>query len=88
LFTTDPAIGDADLVELADDRGLQPAENITPLIRTEVADRWGRPLTELIDGVSEQLTTRGLREMNGELAAADADLSAIAASWLRTRARP
>jgi osmoprotectant transport system substrate-binding protein len=88
LFTTDPAIGDADLVELADDRGLQPAENITPLIRTEVADRWGRPLTELIDGVSEQLTTRGLRELNGEVAAADADLSAIAASWLRTRARP
>jgi osmoprotectant transport system substrate-binding protein len=86
LFTTDPAIGDADLVELADDRGLQPAENITPLIRTEVVDRWGPPLTALIDGVSEGLTTRGLRELNGQVAADGADLPAIAARWLRTRA--
>ena len=30
-----------DLVELTDDRGLQPAENITPLVRAEVVDRWG-----------------------------------------------
>ena len=33
LFTTDPAIPARHLVILADDRGLQPAENITPLVR-------------------------------------------------------
>ena len=33
LFTSDPALADGDLVELRDDRGLQPAENVTPLVR-------------------------------------------------------
>ena len=33
LFTTDPGIAARHLVILADDRGLQPAENITPLVR-------------------------------------------------------
>ena len=41
LFTTDPAIGGRDLVELEDDRDLQPAENVTPLVRDEVVERWG-----------------------------------------------
>ena len=35
----------ADLVALDDDRGLQPAENVTPLVRTEVVDRWGADVT-------------------------------------------
>ena len=38
LFTTDPCIATEGLVMLADDRGLQPAENVTPLVRTEVVD--------------------------------------------------
>ena len=41
LFTTDPALATGDLVALEDDQGLQPAENVTPLVRTEVVDRWG-----------------------------------------------
>ena len=41
LFTTDPAIPARHLVVLADDRGLQPAENITPLVRRDVIARYG-----------------------------------------------
>ena len=44
LFTTDPAITQHGLVELVDDRHLQPAENVTPLVRAEVVDRWGAGL--------------------------------------------
>ncbi len=55
LFSTDPAIDD--LVELADDRGLQPAENVTPLVRRSVVARWGAPLVEVVDSVSRRLTT-------------------------------
>ena len=40
-FTTDPALIDGDLVELEDDRDLQPAENITPLVRSDVIDHFG-----------------------------------------------
>ena len=67
LFSTDSQITDEGLVVLRDDRHLQPAENITPLIRRELVDRWGDDLTDLIDGVSRQLTTEELRRLNGEL---------------------
>ena len=41
LFTTDPAISTQHLTALADTRGLQPAENITPLLRRDVVARYG-----------------------------------------------
>jgi osmoprotectant transport system substrate-binding protein len=44
MFTTAATIDADDLVELADDRGLQPAENVTPLVRRDVIDRWGQEL--------------------------------------------
>jgi osmoprotectant transport system substrate-binding protein len=84
LFTTDPAVAGADLVELADDRGLQPAENVTPLIRTELVEHWGSGLTDLLDAVSRRLTTGALRALNGRAAAPGADLAGIATEWLRT----
>ena len=45
LFTSDPAIGDDSLVELVDDRGLQPAENVTPLVRSEVLETLRRTVS-------------------------------------------
>ena len=46
LFTTDPSIARDKLVELVDDRDLQPAENVIPLVRTEVVDRFGPELVQ------------------------------------------
>jgi osmoprotectant transport system substrate-binding protein len=83
LFSTDPAIDD--LVELADDRGLQPAENVTPLVRRSVVDRWGAPLVEVVDSVSERLTTQSLRALNGALAADRSTFGDVAAHWLKSR---
>ena len=41
LFSTDPSLGGAaDLVELVDDRDLQPDENVTPLVHRDVLDRF------------------------------------------------
>ena len=45
LFSTDPAIDE--VVELADDRGLQPAENVTPLVRRFVVAQSGAPSSKL-----------------------------------------
>ena len=59
LFTTDPEL--TGFVELADDRALQPAENVTPLVRRDVVDRWGRGVVDVIDGVSAALDTDTLR---------------------------
>ena len=68
LFTTDPAIEQDDLVALADDRNLQPAENITPLVRTEVLDRFGPRLASLVNTTSARLTTDKLRDLNAQVA--------------------
>ena len=52
LFTTDPDIPARHLVVLADDRGLQPAENITPLLRRDVIARYGPHLAAVLNKVS------------------------------------
>jgi osmoprotectant transport system substrate-binding protein len=81
LFTTDPAITQEGLVELVDDRHMQPAENVTPLVRTEVVDRWGPGLVTVLDDVSRQLTTDTLRQLNADVASGTAT-EAVAAAWL------
>ena len=59
MFTTDPAI--AQFTELVDDRGLQPAENVTPLVRQEVIERFGPSPVEAMDAVSAALDGPELR---------------------------
>ncbi|MGZ6515711.1 MAG: ABC transporter substrate-binding protein [Actinomycetota bacterium] len=64
LFSTDPNIATGDLVELKDDRSLQPAENVTPFVREEVLARGGVSLRRAIEDVSSRLTTDVLRRLN------------------------
>ena len=54
LFSTDPEL--VAYVELTDDRHLQPAENVTPLVRTEILDRWGGEVGPVINVVSHEST--------------------------------
>jgi osmoprotectant transport system substrate-binding protein len=82
LFTTDGAIAENDFVLLIDDRGLQPAENVTPVVRAEVVDAYGEELVVLVDSVSEQLTTADLRELNSRVTAGGELPSEVAAAWL------
>lgn len=82
LFTTDPRIAAEGLVELVDDRGLQPADNVTPVVRREVVERWGDPLVDAVDAVSARLTTDGLRSLNARVAGG-ADRGRVADDWLR-----
>jgi osmoprotectant transport system substrate-binding protein len=82
MFTSDAAMLSADFVELRDDRGLQPAENITPLVRNEVLDRWGDDVADSVDAVSARLTTAELRQLNAEVGGDTASVAAIATAWL------
>jgi len=82
LFTTDPSLTKEGLVELVDDRGLQPAENVTPLVRTEVIQRWGSDFVDLVDAVSRHLTTDGLRNLNAQMEQAAGDARGVASAWL------
>jgi osmoprotectant transport system substrate-binding protein len=82
LFTTDPSLVQGDLVLLEDDRRLQPAENVTPLVSAKVMQRYGRPLADLVDSISAALTTEGLRALNREMTSPGASPTAVAESWL------
>lgn len=81
LFSTDPNIQFDRLVVLNDDRGLQPAENVTPLVRREVIERWGGAFVDRVNAVSGNLTTPDLRRLNAEVARGEA-VSVVADRWL------
>jgi osmoprotectant transport system substrate-binding protein len=84
IDTTDPNLvkPGADLVQLEDDRRLQPAENVVPVVRRELLDVYGPALVRLCNAVSTQLTTTELTRLN--LKVADGQPAAEAASgWLR-----
>jgi osmoprotectant transport system substrate-binding protein len=83
LFTTDPQIERDGLMVLTDDRHLQPAENVTPVVRRELVERWGRPFTSAVDAVSARLTTAALQRINAQVAAGSSP-RAVAASWLES----
>jgi osmoprotectant transport system substrate-binding protein len=84
IDTTHPSLlrPGLDLVQLADDRRLQPADNVVPVLRREILDAYGPALVRLLNLVSAQLTTAELTKLNLQVAdgqpAADA-----AAGWLR-----
>jgi osmoprotectant transport system substrate-binding protein len=81
LSTTDAAIDRYDFVLLYDDLGLQPAENVTPVVRAEVIEAHGDGFVRLVDSVSALLTTGDLRELNARIAEGETP-KAVAAAWL------
>jgi osmoprotectant transport system substrate-binding protein len=83
LFTTDPRIPARHLVVLADDRGLQPAENITPLVRRATIARYGPRLLTVLNTVSARLDTGTLRALDARVEIAGQDARLVAGSWLR-----
>ena len=85
LFGTDPAITVDHLVVLADDRGLQPAESVIPLVRRNVVARYGPRLLAVLNTVSARLTTSSLRALDARVQLHGEDPRLVAESWLRTQ---
>ena len=82
MFATDPAITRDGLVELFDDRALQPSENVIPLVRTEAVERFGPEMVKLIDAVSARLTTAAVTDLNAQVESGKTE-AAVAAAWLK-----
>ncbi len=85
LFTTDPDIPAHHLVVLTDDRGLQPAENITPVLRRGVAAHYGPGLLALLNAVSARLTTSTLRGLEARVELNGQNPGLVAGRWLRAQ---
>ena len=64
LFTTDGTIQAEGWVLLEGDRGLQPVDNVVPVIRREILESWGDDVGELLNAISAKLTTEVLTGLN------------------------
>jgi osmoprotectant transport system substrate-binding protein len=85
LFSTTPSIDTQHLVVLADNRALQPAESITPLVRRDVVARYGPGLLAVLNRVSARLDTTALRGMDAQVELHGQDPRRVAQKWLRAQ---
>jgi len=79
LFSTDPSISANGFVPLIDDRHLQDAENLTPVIRTAMLDDEVR---SALDGVSAKLDTANVTSMVGKVTVDGEDIATVAHDFL------
>jgi len=82
VFTTDAVLGTGNVVLLADDRHLQPAENIVPVVSQSARARYGDRLTSALNAVSAKLTQSALVFLNWRVAIGGKDPGAEAQGWL------
>ena len=82
LDTTDGNLATGALVLLSDDRHLQPAENVVPVITDSAIARYGSRLTGAVNAVSAQLTSKALLFLDWRIEVTGADVLAEARGWL------
>jgi osmoprotectant transport system substrate-binding protein len=82
MFTTDPQIRRNDFVALRDDRHLQPSENVVPVVRREVVERYGSRLVKALDAVTAELKRSDLIQLNAGVTLEGQDAEDVAIQWL------
>ena len=85
LFTTDPAIRARHLVVLADNRGLQPAENIVPVLRRTTVTRYGPGLLAALNALSARLSTAALTALDAQVERDGGAPRTVAKRWLQAQ---
>lgn len=79
FFTTSSQLVRHDFVLLEDDRHLQPAENVTPVVHGDALERFGSAIADAVDPVSDLLTTEELRTLNAAVEIDGLEPAAVAA---------
>lgn len=79
MFSTDPAITDNKFVELADPKNVFAVENVTPLIH---GAKVTPAMRATLNGISAQLTTADLTDMQRQINADKKDPADVAKAWL------
>ena len=80
LFSTDPRIEANGFVPLVDDRRLQDAENITPVIRSE---KLNDEVRRLLDALSARLSTEEMTELVGRAVIDGQSVATVATGFLK-----
>jgi osmoprotectant transport system substrate-binding protein len=83
LFTSDPSIVAKNFVLLDDDKHLQLADNIAPVVRNALLQKDDGTIKRLLNSISAKLTQGELNDMNKQVAVDKADSKAVATAWLK-----
>jgi osmoprotectant transport system substrate-binding protein len=79
IFTSDGTIAAKDFVVLQDDRHLQNADNVVPIVRSSAVDD---SAAALLNGISSRLTTNALIQLNLSTQLDRTDPDVLAQQWL------
>jgi osmoprotectant transport system substrate-binding protein len=83
--STAPQITEQGFKVLDDDQGLFPAQNIAPIISTELLDAYGDQLAADINELSAMITTEDLLAWNTETDIEFRESDAVATEWLTAK---
>jgi len=83
LYSTDARVTSNGLVVLQDDKGLEAAQSVLPIIRTSVLDAGGDALRSDLDAITAKFTTAGLTELDKKVDTDKQDASVVAKAWLQ-----
>ena len=86
LFTSDPTIASKSFVLLEDDKKLQLADNIAPVVRNDLLAKDDGGIKRHLDAVSAKLSQSELTELNKQVALDKKDSKDVAAAWLKKHA--
>ena len=81
LFTSDPSIQVKGFVLLNDDKGLQKADNLVPVVRKDLVAK-APGLQGLIDPFMAKLTQDQLTDLNKQVTVDGKDSKSVAGAWL------
>lgn len=85
LLTTDPVIQAKDFVLLQDDKKLQLADNVAPVVRTDLLNRAAADFKTLVNGVTGKVTTEELTGLNKQVGLDKRDAKEVAGAWLKAK---
>ena len=81
LFTSDAAIASNGFVLLEDDKHLQLADNVVPVVRQEVLDA-NPAVADLLNGITERLTQEELTNLNVAITVDQKPTADVARDWI------
>lgn len=84
IFTSDPSITAKGFVLLDDDKHLQLADNIVPVVRKDLlAKDSSGGIAKLLNSISAKLSQSELGDMNKQVSVDKKDAKEVAAAWLK-----
>jgi len=85
VLSTDPVISTKGFVVLDDDKKLQLADNVAPVVRDDLLSKAPADFKTLINGVSAKVTTQELTELNKQVGVDRKEPKDVAAAWLKAQ---